>query len=466
MRETTITELLEATAGELIAGEQQRSFHAVSTDTRALGAGSAFFALKGENFDAHAFLAVAAQAGAEVLIIETVPDGAEFQAEEYQGVSVVLVKDVLGSLQDFAAWYRQSLDIIVIGITGSNGKTSTKDFTRDVLSQSYRVSATRGNLNNHIGLPLNILSTEPQHQVCIWEMGMNHPGEIAPLCEIARPDYGIITNIGTAHIEYMGSRDAIASEKGELARALSAKGALFVPESCDYKDKFEQWTPAKVISIGGESSRVRAECREQGEGVSRFTLVAEGEESVKVELPVMGQHMIENALLAVALGVQLGMDLEQIRKGLESSELTSGRLRSFSSHGVSVLDDTYNANLESVRAGLRTLSEVGAQRGGGKSGRTLAVLGLLAELGEHTDSSHLAIGELAASLGISLLSVGDEAKLISEGARHHGGEAQHASSIESAVQWLSEYYQSGDTVLFKGSRAAGIERVMNQVFPG
>ena len=228
MRETAVKDLLNAVQGTLHTGSEDAVVSCVSTDTRDIKENCAFFALSGENFDAHNFLTQAAESGAQVLVVSRIPDTADFGS-----ATVVLVKDTLTALQQFAAWYRRSLDIKVIGITGSNGKTSTKDFTKSVTAAKFKTSATVGNFNNHIGLPLSILSAESEHEVCIWEMGMSNPGEIAPLCCIAKPDIGIITNIGTAHIEFMGSIEAIAEEKGELARALGVKVHLLFLQLVD-----------------------------------------------------------------------------------------------------------------------------------------------------------------------------------------------------------------------------------------
>ena len=203
MNATPAKKLLTAVSGKLHQGSEDSLIESVSTDTRGIGSGCAFFALKGDRFDAHDFLDQAVAGGAEVLVVSSIPEGVELGES-----TVILVEDTLTALQQFAAWYRRSLDIKVIGITGSNGKTSTKDFAKSVIGEKFKVSATVGNFNNHIGLPLSILATEAEHQVCIWEMGMSNPGEIAPLCSIAHPDLGIITNIGTAHIEFMGSREA------------------------------------------------------------------------------------------------------------------------------------------------------------------------------------------------------------------------------------------------------------------
>ena len=278
----------------------------VSTDTRKLPQGSAFFALRGENFNGDLFASQALNAGAAVAIVQS------WTGEPPPHKAVIVVSNTLHALQRLACWWRKQLDLPVVGITGSNGKTSTKDFTAAVLAQRFDVSATVGNLNNHIGVPLTVLATTQQHTAAVWEMGMNHPGEIAPLCEISRPKYGIITNIGTAHIEFMGSREAIAEEKGMLARALPADGILFLPATCDFCDYFRQRTRSTMIAVGNGRGVVRAEnLRFQADG-TLFTLVIEGAESAEVSLPVPGRHMVTNALLAAATGWKLGISPAEI----------------------------------------------------------------------------------------------------------------------------------------------------------
>ena len=414
----------------------------VSTDTRSIPEGALFFALKGDNFDAHNFLSKAAESGAGALVIQdatNLPDG----------VPAVLVRDTLEALQALAKWYRAELGIPVVAITGSNGKTSTKDFMRSVLSQRFRVNATLGNLNNHIGLPLTVLATSGNDEVGIFEMGMNHSGELALLCAIGRPNVGIITNVGTAHIEHLGSREAIALEKGTLARALDENGTLLVPSDCDFLDDFRDSTSAKVIVVGDGS--IRAENVTPCENGSSFDLVIDGLGSIATSISVAGKHMISNALLAAGTGAVLGLDLEEISSGLQDAELTSGRLRQYQSGGVTVIDDTYNANPESIIAGLETLANLP-----GKGGRT-AALGIMAELGGHASEAYDRVGRIARGLGVQLVTIG-------EGAGSYGA-LQHFPSHEDAASWLSSNISAGEIVLFKGSRMAAMERVMKQAFP-
>jgi UDP-N-acetylmuramoyl-tripeptide--D-alanyl-D-alanine ligase len=456
MKATPIKELVASVHGTLHCGDSAAEVHSVSTDTRTIGVGSAFFALKGENFDAHDFLEKAVEEGASAIVVERVPEGVDFGA-----AAVVVVKDSLNALQAFAAWYIRQLDVEVVGVTGSNGKTSTKDFTRAVLSQKFKVRSTKGNLNNHIGLPLSVLSTEADDEVCVFEMGMNHPGEIAPLCQIAKPRIGIITNIGTAHIEYMGSREAIAEEKGALARSLPNDGVLVVSAACDYADYFRDHTRARIMVVGNGRGEVRAEELKMDSTGSEFMLVIDAQESQKVKLPVVGRHMVANALLAAGVGRTLGMTIQEIAAGLNEAGLTSGRLRSFDSGGVTVFDDTYNANPESMKAAIETLAELKVSN----TSHRYVVLGKMAELGKHAASASREIGSLAAERGIAVMTLGDDARAISSAAAESGAEAVHFDTVDAAADWLQTSCVSGDAVLFKGSRAAAMERVMHKAFP-
>ncbi|MCP5543720.1 MAG: UDP-N-acetylmuramoyl-tripeptide--D-alanyl-D-alanine ligase [Akkermansiaceae bacterium] len=424
----------------------------VCTDTRKLVPGCAFFALKGENFDGDGFAASALENGASVAVVSTWKGG-EVPADK----AVIEVSDPLLALQKLACWWRKQLDIPVVCITGSNGKTSTKDFTTAVLAQRFRVSATKGNLNNHIGVPLTVLSTSQDDEAAVWEIGMNHSGELAPLCEIIRPKFGIITNIGTAHIEFLGSRDAIAEEKSTLARALPSEGILFIPVACDYNEYLRQRTKAHIVSVGNGRGLVRAENPHFAADHSRFSLVIEGLGSIDLTLRVPGRHMVTNALLAAAAGWKLGLTLEEIAAGLESATLTGGRLALYQSRGVSVIDDTYNANPESMAAAIETLADTPVVNGG----RRIIVLGKMGELGTHGPAAHQRTGELAARRKLQVVAVGEGAEGIADGA----GGAPYFPDLTTAADWLAREAKAGDVVLFKGSRTAAVERVMNSAFP-
>ncbi|MFC7338643.1 UDP-N-acetylmuramoyl-tripeptide--D-alanyl-D-alanine ligase [Haloferula chungangensis] len=443
--------IAQATGGRLIAGAGSVLANSISTDTRTIPDGAVFVALRGDRFDANDFAPQALSAGATVAVVERWDGG------DPGDRAVIEVGDGLAALQRLAHWYRMQHEMPVVGITGSNGKTSTKDFTSAVLSGAYQVCATRGNLNNHIGVPLTVLSIKEGDSAAVVEMGMNHAGEIAPLCEIARPNIGIITNIGTAHIEHLGSRQGIAEEKGSLARALPEDGVLFVPAGCDFYEYFKSRTKARVIPVGNGRGLIRAENLRQDDGRAQFTLVIDHQPVAEVDLPVAGKHMVTNALLAAGCGWFLGMEPELIAERLSSTVLTSGRLRRYFSRGITVFDDTYNANPESMAAAIETMADTPVNAGAHR----YVVLGPMGELGSHAPEAHLRIGRLAAERGLSVIAVGAGAEGIAEGA----GEADFFPDGQVAATALAERVVAGDTVLFKASRSAAMERVMNEAFP-
>jgi UDP-N-acetylmuramoyl-tripeptide--D-alanyl-D-alanine ligase len=452
MKTLTASEIARILGTQVAAGDPNALATAgVSTDTRKLSSGVAFFALRGANFDGDQFAGQAFAGGAAICIVHS------WSGDPPAGTGVIVVPDTLLALQILAHWWRKQLDIPVVAITGSNGKTSTKDFTKAVLSRRFNVSATVGNLNNHIGVPLTVLATTERHTAAVWEMGMNHSGEIAPLCEIARPKYGIITNIGTAHIEHLGSREAIAEEKGTLARALPADGRLFLPAYCDFTEYYRQRTRATIIPVGNGRGLVRAENVRFGADGSEFSLVIHGHDPVEVSLPVPGKHMITNALLAAGVGWKLGVEPEEIAAGLSGAVLTGGRLRSYDFEGIKVIDDTYNANPESMAAAIETLADTPVTNGS----RRIIVLGRMGELGPHAPAAHLKTGAFAASKKLTVIAVGQGAEGIAEGA----GNAPYFPDLDDAAGWLSREAKPGDAVLFKGSRSATVEKVMNSAFP-
>ena len=256
----------------------------------------------------------------------------------------------------------------MIAITGSNGKTSTKDFVAAAFAKRFRVSKTEGNFNNHVGLPQTMLAASSADEIAIWEIGMNHPGEIAALAALARPDAAIITNIGIAHIEFMGSREAIALEKGALAEAIGPEGTVILNADDPFSEQIAKRTRGKIILAGIENGSVRATNVRQSSSGSEFTIL-EGAHRCRAQLPVPGIHMVQNAMLAVAAARAFGVSLEECAAGLGSAPLTKARLQVKEINGFEFLDDSYNANPDSMKAALRTLMELDAD------GRRIAVLG-------------------------------------------------------------------------------------------
>ena len=436
--------------GELSHGSAVAEADAVCTDSRALTPGALFVALRGETFDGHAFVRQAAERGAVGAVVEEAP------ADLPRDFAVITVKDTLQALQRLAASYRRTLSAKVINITGSNGKTSTKDFTAAVLAQRGRVAKTEGNLNNHIGLPLTILRTSVKDDFGVFEIGMNHPGEIAPLARISRPDAAVITNIGEAHIEYMGSREAIAREKGMLAEAVGAEGFVVMPVDDPFTDSIAARTHARMIRVGLDHGDIHATGVTSDHGGSRFMVhargcVAEG----RIEAP--GLHMVRNAMLAVAVGLEYGVPLEACLEGLRHSRLTKGRLERKMVRGICILDDSYNANPDSMVAALETLGHM--------PGRRIAVLGQMNELGVESERGHRRVGEAVAREKIDcVITVGAIASGIADAAREHG--VQHAltpATTSEAAAILRSLARNGDTVLIKGSRSVKMETILEDL---
>lgn len=439
--------------GSLIQGCPSDLVPGISKDTRSLAAGEIYLALVGENFEGHDFVRQAEKAGAVgVLVSHLTKD-----TEELSG-AVIHVKDTLVALQDLARNYRRMLKgLKVVGVTGSNGKTSSKDFIAAVLEQGHRVNATQGNLNNHIGLPLTVLATAADHSVAVWEMGMSHPGEIEVLAEIARPDIAVITNIGVAHLEHMKSRDAIATEKGMLAEALPQEGWLIMPEEDDFTESIRGRTRADVMTVGISCGDLRAENLLETATGTQFQIVSPDGESVEAEIAVPGRHMVVNALFAAAVGRIMGLGGEQIARGLASAQLTGGRLQLSTINGIGILDDSYNANPDSMRAALQTLATLPCE------GRRVAALGVMAELGEHAEHEHRALAEEVNRAGIdALVTIGDMPALIGEGVDDRV-ENWNFDDCGQGGPFLKEYLKPGDLLLVKGSRSAGMEKVIDRL---
>ena len=449
MTPTKVETLARWSGGVLVSGSPEATATVVCTDSRALKPGDLFLALRGENFDGHVFAAEAANRGACGVVVEEVPEGLS------QDFVVIKVADTLRALQTIAAEYRRSLDLQVVAVTGSNGKTSTKDLTATVLGERFQVTKTEGNFNNHIGLPLTMLSAREGDHAGIFEIGMNHPGEIAPLAALARPDVAIITNIGIAHIEFMGTREAIAREKGMLAEALDPSGTVILSAEDEFSSAIAARTKADAIFCGIDTGDVRAtEVRQELRGTT-FRLHAD-RKSVSAELPVPGLHMVRNALLAVATGRVFGLSLEECAAGLSKLQLTKGRLEQKTIRGVHVLDDTYNANPDSMAAALRTLMAVPTE------GARIAVLGRMGELGAESERGHRGVGAVAAQLGIDcVITVGEEAGLIAQAAADGGIQKTLAfKTPEEATHAVRGMMNAGDVVLVKGSRSARMERIV------
>lgn len=442
-------------AAGTLRGDGARLVTRVNTDSRKIAEGDVFVALVGDKFDAHDFIPQVAAAGAAAVVVSQMrPEWKDLPC------SFIEVGDTLVGLQRMAHGYRLHHAPLIIGLTGSNGKTSTKDLTAVVMARKMQTRATLGNLNNHIGLPLTLLSLGEGDACCVTEMGMNHPGEIKVLTDIAVPDAGIVTNVGMAHIEHMGTQEAIAWEKGTLPAQVKRGGVVVLNANDKYTPVIARHCQGTVATAGVGCGDVRAtDLRADGTGTS-FILDFSGEK-IEARLPILGEHMVGNAALAACMGWRQGIAPADVVDALNQARLTGGRVEPKVIRGIRFIDDSYNANPDSMIAGLRTLSGLGDS-----GSRRVAVLGRMGELGDIAQAEHRRVGEMAGSLGLDAVFTvgGDEAALIGDSARRAAGpgsfEFHHFSDHAACAARLREWLREGDVVLLKGSRSARMEQVL------
>ncbi len=450
MKPLTLAAIADFGKGALTSGRLDSIVRGVSTDTRTLREGQLYIALEGDRFDGHDYVTAAFEKGAAAVMISK-----EFKGNVPAGRGIVRVGDTLVGLQCLARCYRRHLGLKVVGITGSNGKTSTKDLVASVLREKFVVNSTRGNLNNHIGLPLTILDSEADDGCGVWEMGMSHPGEIEILADIARPDVGIITNVGVAHLEYMKTREAIAEEKGMLAEAIRGRGLVVLNAADEFTPSIRKRTRARIITTGIGCGDVFAEDLKAVAGGMEFVLHF-GQASAPAFIPVSGRHMVANALMAVAVGFEFGLGMDMIVEGLAKTVFTGGRLQRKDADGVVFIDDSYNANPDSVRAAIETFVGLDCK------GRRFAILGGMAELGEREEEEHRVLGKEASKSGIDVLvSVGERGRAFTAPLNGCSGiVVEHFDTQEECAAYLRKETKPGDCVLVKGSRSAAMEKVL------
>jgi UDP-N-acetylmuramoyl-tripeptide--D-alanyl-D-alanine ligase len=443
----TLTEIAEM-AGARVLKAGDALITSVSKDSRTAGPGDLYVALRGANFDGNDFAADALARGAAAVLVDSTDTASRLDGP------VLLAEDGRASLQRLAGAWRQKLLLKAVGITGSSGKTSTKEFAAGVLGTRYRVVKTAGNLNNHIGVPLSILAASKADRAAVWEVGMNHAGEIAPLAALCRPDIAIITNIGVAHIENLGSRDAIAVEKGSLAEAVGPRGVVILSADDDKSDSIACRCRARVVRTGISGGQISAASMVESDTGCHFDVIHEGDR-FPARIPANGEHMVRNALLALAAGLEMDVPLEEGISGLAGTHLASGRQQRRNVGGVIFLDDTYNANPDSMEAALKMLRALPG------AGRRIAVLGMMGELGSYAAEGYERTGRAAAVGADILVTVGREAAAAAAAARAAGlGRIHEVADTASAALMLKNLARPGDLVLVKGSRAARMEAVI------
>jgi UDP-N-acetylmuramoyl-tripeptide--D-alanyl-D-alanine ligase len=457
----TISEVLKATGGTLTRGKAEGALQGVSTDSRQLQPGNLFLCLRGEHFDGHRFLAEAAAAGASGFVIQKDVPEALFETQDKR--PVILVEDTLRALGEIARFWRRKLNVPVIAVTGSSGKTTTREMVAEILSLTKNVLKTEGNLNNQVGLPLTLLKLTPRHDVAVVEMGTNMPGEIGCLTRIAEPEIGVITNIGAAHLEKLKSLAGIREEKGALFEHMHRAGIAVINRDDKSLDILGRRWQGKQISFGwkhGADVSAR-EVRQAGPVGIAFRLRA-GQADRPVQMQVSGGHNLYNALAAAAVSLAYGADLESICRGLESFRGVSGRFEIHAlQNGAHVIDDSYNANPASVHEALKTLKKLR------RSAESAVILGDMLELGSKAGAWHRKIGRQVAETGVkTLFLMGEYSRDTAAGAGERGMAADKIHFCESPEQIRDELASSlktGDWVLVKGSRKMKMERIVRMI---
>ncbi|MDF2634986.1 MAG: UDP-N-acetylmuramoylalanyl-D-glutamyl-2,6-diaminopimelate/D-alanyl-D-alanyl ligase [Pelosinus sp.] len=448
MAEFTVDEVCLATQGKVVGSALQGQFTGVSTDTRTVKRGDLFIPLVGEKFDGHDFIHKAIENGATGIVFS------HLDMRVPQHITAILVTDTLLALQDLARFHRQRFAIPVVAITGSNGKTTTKDMTAAVLSNQFHVLKTEANYNNEIGLPLTLLQLTHEHEVAVVEMGMRGSGQIRQLANIALPTIAIITNVGETHLELLGSIENIAAAKAELLEVIPENGLSILNGDNVYVREMAKEVKSRILFFGLEKGDIKAEnihMRTQSIDFMCHTAC----DTFSVEIPTTGKHNVYNGLAAIALGMELGMTSNRISSGLKNFNTSPMRLYIEKMSDYLVVNDAYNASPMSMAAAIDTMAEVAEER-------KVAVLGDMLELGPIAVAAHEKIGEKLAQCHVDIVvTVGELAANIASKASACGvGHVVACSNHEQAQAELKKVLQPGDTILIKGSRGMKMENII------
>jgi UDP-N-acetylmuramoyl-tripeptide--D-alanyl-D-alanine ligase len=448
-------DVLDSTGAMLVRGDAQRLVHGVSTDTRTLRPRALYLALSGPNFDGNAFARQAGERGAGGLLLRSGPD---LRLADLPTDAPVAVHDApLRALNDLASWHRARLSIPVVGITGSCGKTTTKNILRQLLEPHLQVVASPASFNNDVGVPHTLLLADPDTRALVVEIGTNAPGEIAALCRVARPTIGVITNIGASHLEKLGSIDGVAREKSALFASLPPDGLAVLNLDCRYAAELRSATSARVatISVEGEGEFDATDLWFHSGGT---TFRLRGHE---VTSPLIGSHNVYNLLAALAAATGMGLPLEQLLPAVSRLEAGKRRMERRRFGDLTVFDDSYNANPDSARAAVRVLEGLHG------SGRRVLVLGDMLELGDDAPELHHQIGCAAARADIDLLLlVGETTRATAAGALECGMAPErvlHLGSPAEALERIAGLVRAGDIVLVKGSRRMGLDALVDRL---
>ena len=441
-----VYEIVEATRGILVSGNKDDEINFFSQDSRQMTNGGMYIPLKGERFDGHNFIESAFQTGAQAIISE--------KDVNYEDKIVIKVKDTHQALKDMASYLRNHRPVKVVGVTGSVGKTSTRDMVYSVVKQKYKTLKTEGNYNNEIGLPLTILRYHDE-EVLVLEMGMNHLQEMSRLSMIARPDIACITNVGTAHIGELGSRENILKAKLEIINGMKEGSTLIINQDNDMLQTVEL-PHLNVVRVGkGKEASMQASHIVLEETKSSFEVEYQGKKEI-IEVPVQGEHNISNALIAIAVGIELNISLEDIKKGIQEFKLTKNRMDILEKNHKTVIDGTYNASVDSMKSSIDVLANY--------KKRKVAILADMLELGDYSQQLHEKVGSYVASKGIDILvCVGKEAKYIYQKARESMKDVYYFESNQEVIARLDELLKEDDVILVKGSHSMNLKEVVEKI---
>lgn len=451
MKNMTLKNIAKACGGRLFGGNENLEIAGAVMDSRQIEKDFLFFAIQGERVDGHQFIPQVMEKGAACAVCERVP-------EEPAG-SYILVDDVKKAMQDIAAFYRAELSIPIIGITGSVGKTSTKEFIAAVLGEKYNVLKTQGNYNNELGVPLTLLRIGEEHEAAVIEMGINHFGEMHRLSRMAAPDIVVMTNIGTCHLEFLGSREGILKAKSEIFDFMKENGTVIVNGDDDMLSTIKEVNKKTPVTFGKNKNNkcYAMSIRQKGLFGSEVQIhLASG--SFQAEIPLPGEHMVYNALAAAAVGETLGLSMEEIAAGIAAVKPTAGRSNLIKCDDKVIIDDCYNANPVSMCAALDLLSQADT--------RKVAILGDMFELGENTEKLHGDVGRYAAEIQIDvIICIGEISGNMAMEAKAVGGGSQvHYYQLkEPLLQELEHIIKPGDTVLVKASHGMGFTEIVEKL---
>lgn len=457
MKKITIGEIEKATRGKLIKGNRDSTIEGVSIDSRNVKSNEAFFPIIGENYDAHDFIPQAMERGCNTIMTAKQLIPALIKMEN---VNIIMVEDTTKALQSLAAYYLSLFPIKKIAVTGSTGKTSTKEMLYWIFSEKYKTDRNIGNFNNHIGLPLTIFTLEEDTRVSIFEMGMSELGEIHLLAELVRPDIGIITNIGSSHIENLGNRENILKAKLEITDFFGPDHILIVNEDQDLLSRNYSQGNYNLVTTGetGRSTFIISNIIDLGEDGVEFT-IEHKLQSQGFKLHIPGRHNAYNAALAIAAAVSCGMTLQEAAEGLKKMILTDKRLSIKGKNGMKIIDDTYNASPDSMKAAIDVLM-------GTRGVRRIAILGDMFELGEHSDQYHSEVGRYAGEKAVNMIiAVGDAAIHIAEGAKPFMDKCNvlYYETKELLINDIGSIISSGDVILLKGSRGMAMDTIVKKI---